>query len=149
VKPDPIKEITYSDEGLQEGASYTYQVKALREVQGTLLESEGSGEKEVVFTRVGPPPVIEELLAVAGPRGIELRWQRLENVIISGYYIYKRTANEKTPNRASQEMVRDTTFQDGQVVPGRLYFYSVSVVGAPPALKEGPRSKEIQITFNP
>ncbi|MBA4393447.1 MAG: hypothetical protein C0407_07825 [Desulfobacca sp.] len=149
VTPDPIKSLKYLDDALQEAASYTYQIKALRQVQGTFLESEGSEEKEIVFTRIGPPPVIQEVLGVANPGGIEIRWQSLENVISSGYHVYKRRGNETKPNRITRELLKDTTFQDRQVIRGTQYFYSITVVGAPPALREGPKSKEIEIIFNP
>jgi hypothetical protein len=148
VTPEPIKSLRYSDEELQEGVTYTYQVKALRQVEKTLLESEGSEEKGGVFTRTGPPPVIQEILGVANPRGIEIRWQRLENVISSGYHVYRRTGNQP-PKRITPEMIKGTSFQDEKVVPGTSYFYSITIVGGPPALPEGPKSKEIEITYNP
>jgi hypothetical protein len=149
VTPDPIKSLKVLDGELQEAVTYTYQVKALRQVQGSLLESEGSEEKEIVFTRLAPPPAIQELLGLANAQGIEIRWQRLENVASSGYHVYKRKGNETKPKRITQEMIKDSAFQDEQVVPGTQYFYSISVVGSPPALLEGQRSKEIEVIFNP
>ncbi len=149
VTTDPIKGLEYLDENLQETVAYTYQVKAWRQIQGQLLESEGSEEKGIVFTRLAPPPIIEDLIAVPNPRGIEIRWQRLENVIASGYHVYRRGGNETKPKKITPEMIKDTAFQDEQVVPGTHYFYSVTVVGSPPRLQEGQRSKEIEITYNP
>ncbi len=57
--------------------------------------------------------------------------------------------DEKTANRITPKTIKDTIFEDRQVKPGTTYFYSVSAVGSAPALLEGPRSKETEITFNP
>jgi hypothetical protein len=147
VNTQPIEKTAYLDSELQEGVTYGYRVKALRKVSGNLLESEGSEEKEIVYTRIAPP--LEDLVAFLGPNGVELRWQGIDSMIPSGYHIYKRMKNEKTPKKITPETVKDTIFEDRQVKRGITYLYSVSAVGSPPALLEGSRSKEVEITFNP
>jgi hypothetical protein len=149
INSEPIIKTAYIDSKLQEGVNYTYRLKALRQVQGNLLESEASEEKEIVYTRLFPPPAVQDLIAFLSPRGIELRWQEIETLTPTGYYIYKRTKTEQTPKRITAESVKDTIFEDRQVTPGTTYFYSISAIGSAPALLEGPRSKEIEISFNP
>lgn len=149
VNDKPLEKPVYVDSGLQEGVRYAYRVKALRRIQESLLESEISEEKSTVFTRTGPPSAVQELVAIGGPRGIQIRWEGLEKMIPSGYHVYKRMENEKTAQRITPEALKDTIFEDGQVVAGKTYYYAVSVVGMPPALLEGPRSREIKITYNP
>jgi hypothetical protein len=149
VNTDPIIKTAYIDSELQEGVNYTYRLKALRLVQGNLLESEASEEKGILYTRSFPPPAVQDLIALINPTGVELRWQAIETQIPSGYHIYKRVKGEKTPVRITREMLQDTIFEDRQVKPGTIYLYSISAVGSAPALLEGPRSKEIEITYNP
>ena len=149
INTQPIEKTAHLDSELQEGVTYLYRVKALRKIHGNLLESEGSEEKGIVYTRIAPPPPVEDLIAFLSPNGVELRWQGIDSLIPSGYHIYKRMKNEKTPRKITQETVKDTIFEDRQVKPGLTYLYSVSVVGSPPALLEGPRSKEVEITYNP
>jgi len=149
ISGDPIKGVSFVDKGLRESEKVTYQVKALRQVEKFLLESEGSEEKSIVYTYKGPPPVIEDLLGVPGPKGIELRWQRLETVPHSGYYVYKRSGDDSEAKRITPERITETTFLDEAVVPGGRYFYSLTVAGPPPALEEGPKSKEIEINYLP
>jgi hypothetical protein len=149
INDKPIEKPDYVDSGLQEGVQYTYRVKALRKIQGNLLESEVSEEKGRIFTRIGPPLAVQELIAISGSRGIQLRWEATETMNPSGYYVYRRAETEKTPKRITPEVVKDTIFEDGTAVSGKTYFYSVSVVGGPPGLVEGPRSKEVKITFIP
>ncbi len=83
----PDKESNYLDSELQENVTYAYRVKALRQIQGNLLESELSEEKEILFTRTAPPPPVQDLIAISNPNGVELRWQGLKRrhpaVIIS------------------------------------------------------------------
>lgn len=149
VNPQPLRENSYFDDELQEGVTYTYQVKALRKIDGQILESEGSEPKEVVFSRIAPPPQVQELVALAGDKGIEIRWEGLVTMTPSGYYIYRRTAQQKKPQRLNQEPLQDTLFEDQKVEKGVTYYYSVSALGAPPARLEGPRSKEIEVVTTP
>jgi hypothetical protein len=149
VKPEPIQGTSYFDDELQEGVSYTYEVKALRKIYGQVLESEGSEALAVVFSRVAPPPQVQELIALAGSKGIQIRWEGISTMTPSGYYVYKRKGNEKKAQKITPQAINDTIFEDPQVKPGTAYFYSVSAVGNPPALLEGPRSKEVEIVFNP
>jgi hypothetical protein len=145
----PLRETSYFDDDLQEGVTYTYQVKALRRTGGQVLESEGSEPREAVFSRVAPPPQVKELLALAGDKGIEIRWEGLVTMTPSGYVIYRRTAQEKKPQRLNQEPLQDTRFEDQKVQKGVTYYYSVSALGAPPARLEGPRSREVEVVYNP
>jgi hypothetical protein len=149
VNSEPITIPSHIDSGLPEGVHYSYRLKALRLVQGYLLESEPSEEIGIFYTRSFPPPAVQDLIAFLIPKGVELRWQETENLTPSGYHIYKRAKNERIPKRITAESVKDTIYEDRQVSPGMTYFYSISAVGSPPALMEGPRSKEIEITFNP
>jgi hypothetical protein len=145
----PIEKTDFIDSDLQEGTTYTYRVKALRRIQEYYLESESSEELTMVYTRVTPPPAVKELVAFVIPKGIEIRWEGIETMALSGYYIYRRTSDEKTAKRITPEPMKDTIFEDSGVVPGTTYFYSVSAVGGQPAFQEGLRSREVKITFDP
>jgi hypothetical protein len=149
VNQEPIPGTSTVDEELQEGVSYTYQVKALRQIYGQRLESQGSEEKELVFSRLAPPPQVQELVALAGPKGIQIRWEGITTMTPSGYLVYKRKGNEKKAQKITPQAIRDTIFEDAQVTPGTAYFYAISAIGQPPALLEGPRSKEVGLVFNP
>jgi fibronectin type 3 domain-containing protein len=103
----------------------------------------------MTFLRATPPPAVEEMIAVANPEGIELRWQALEKVIAGGYHVYRRAKEEKTAKRINPEIIKETSYLDRQVKPGKTYYYSVSVIGGPPGFLEGQRSRETGLTYNP
>jgi hypothetical protein len=147
--PQPLKDQVFVDTQVKEGASYRYQLKAVREVQGALLESAVSEEKSIEFLRVVPPPAVEELVAVSMPKAVQLRWQGLDSHLVQGYHLYRRTAQEKAPQRITRQAVQETIFEDPQVQPGVPYFYSISAVGSAPHAVEGPRSKEVEIQYLP
>jgi hypothetical protein len=149
LTPQPLKDRLFVDARVKEGTSYRYQLKAVREVQGALLESPVSEEKLIEFLRVVPPPAVQELVAVSMPKAVQLRWQGLESHLVQGYHLYRRTAQEKAPRRITRQVVPDTLFEDSQVQPGAPYFYSVSAVGSAPHAVEGPRSKEVEILYLP
>jgi hypothetical protein len=147
--PQPLKERLFVDTQVKEGISYRYQLKAVREAHGALLESPVSEEKSIEFFRVVPPPAVQELVAVSMPKAVQLRWQGLESHLVQGYHLYRRTAQEKAPQRITRQVVPDTIFEDPHVQPGVPYFYSVSAVGSAPHAVEGPRSKEVEIQYLP
>jgi hypothetical protein len=147
--PQPLKDRLFVDTQVKEGISYRYQLKAVREAHGALLESPVSEEKSIEFLRVVPPPAVQELVAVSMPKAVQLRWQGLESHLVQGYHLYRRTAQEKAPQRITRQVVPDTIFEDPHVQPGVPYFYSVSAVGSAPHAVEGPRSKEVEIQYLP
>jgi Fibronectin type III domain len=149
LTPQPVKERLFVDTKVNEGTSYRYRLKSLREAHGDLLESPVSEEKTIEFLRVTPPPAVQELVAVSMPKGVQLRWQGLDSTLVQGYHLYRRTAQEKAPRRITPQLVLDTVFEDPQVQPGVPYFYSVSAVGSAPHAVEGPRSQEVEIKFLP
>ena len=149
VNEQPLTAGKYRDENVQDGFTYTYQVKALRSVYQGLLESEGSAEKTIAFTRKAPLPAVKELVVFPSAQGIQLRWQGLEEANITGYHVYRRIKEEKLSKRLTLEPLADTIFEDTKVIPGKVYYYSVSPVGGAPALQEGSRSREVEITYSP
>jgi hypothetical protein len=149
VTKEPITGSTHTDSELQVGANYAYRLKALRSIQGNILESEASEEKEIVYTHAFPPLAVQDLIAASRPGGVELRWLGIETQPPSGYHIYKRKKGVKTSVRITSQAVQDTVFEDRQVTPGTIYYYSVSAVGSAPDFLEGPKSKEIEISYNP
>ena len=149
LTPQPLKDRLFVDTRVKEGISYRYRLKAVREAHGALLESPVSEEKSIEFLRVVPPPAVQELVAVSMPKAVQLRWQGLESHLVQGYHLYRRTAQEKAPQRITRQVVLDTIFEDPQVQPGIPYFYSVSAVGSAPHAVEGPRSKEVEIQYLP
>ena len=149
LTPQPLKDRLFVDTRVKEGTSYRYQLKAVREAHGALLESSVSEEKSIEFLRVVPPPAVQELVAVSRPQAVQLRWQGLDSHLVQGYHLYRRTAREKTAQRITRQVVPDTIFEDAQVQPGVPYFYSISAVGSAPHAVEGPRSQEVEIQYYP
>jgi hypothetical protein len=145
----PLSVTTFTDTGLNEKTTYTYRVKALRQVGGFVLESEASGEKETVYLRPFPPPAVQDLVVFSTPAGVELRWQGIEGVSLAGYHVYRRQKNEKTARRLTAAPHQDTVYEDGKITRGETYVYSVSAVGPAPTFLEGTRSKEVEITVSP
>jgi hypothetical protein len=149
LTPQPLKDRVFVDTQVKEGTLVRYQLKSVREAHGALLEGPLSEEKAIEFLRVVPPPAVQELVAVSLPKAVQLRWQGLDGHSIQGYHLYRRTAQEKAPQRITPQVIPDTLFEDAQVQPGGPYFYSVSAVGSAPHSVEGPRSKEVEIHYLP
>ena len=122
LTPQPLKDRLFVDTRVKEGTSYRYQLKAVREAHGALLESPVSEEKSIEFLRVVPPPAVQELVAVSMPKAVQLRWQGLDSHLVQGYHLYRRTAQEKTPQRITRQVVPDTIFEDRSSSAGGALF---------------------------
>jgi hypothetical protein len=149
VSEQPLESPGFLDKGLQEAMTYSYQVKAVRRINGNFLESEASEEKTALFQPPVSLPAIQEMVAVSLAAAVQIRWQAADSAAVKGYHVYRRAQGEKAPRRLTRDPLIEPMYEDRPVVPGRIYFYSISAVGAPPARTEGPRSKEIEIIFNP
>lgn len=145
----PLTGTVYTDKEVRDKTKYTYRVKALRPVGPFPLESEASEEKETVYLHLYPPPAVQDVIAFSTDKGVELRWQKIEGVEVSGYHIYRRRKSDKTAQKITAAPVKDTVFEDPKVTRGESYVYAVSPVGAAPAFLEGDRSKEVEITVSP
>jgi hypothetical protein len=149
ITGEPIPETRLVDTQVKEGVTYAYQVKALRPTNGHLLESAESAERKLRFNRIVPPPAVQELLAVITTNAVQLRWQPLTTQPVQGYQVYRRTAQEKAPQKLTREPLPTTLYEDRGILPGVAYYYSVSAVGPAPHFAEGERSPETAITYNP
>ena len=149
VAEQPLESARFLDKGLQEAMVYSYQVKAVRRTNGNFLESEASEEKTELFQPLISLPTIQEMVAVSLAAAVQIRWQAADSAAVKGYHVYRRAQGEKAPRRLTKDPLTEPIFEDRPVVLGRVYYYSITAVGVPPARTEGPRSKEIELIFNP
>ena len=148
VTPKPISDLSLSGQGRPgRGAVYlSGQVAA-----GSLREPAGKRRFRRKIPDLYPDHPAPCRSGSAGgndPQAIQLRWQELDQPV-QGYHLYRRTAQEKTAKRLTREPVSATLYEDRQVQPGQVYYYSISAIGPAPHRTEGPRSRETAITYNP
>lgn len=92
---DSVSGTSYTDTGLRNGQTYYYQVRVLRESNGTRimgLASQTAVQTPVDLTAPAPP---RGLSGVVVNKGIKLFWERNSEKDLNGYRIYRRLPEEK------------------------------------------------------
>lgn len=112
------------------------------------------------------PPKVSNVYTASGPHAIGVYWERLEQVNIAGYDVFRRKANEmeyelvghvkKVVGLSSKQSgavlqgvlpeIQPTMFRDKSILPGISYIYQVRAVdmdGKPgPGVESGPATWE-------
>jgi hypothetical protein len=108
------------------GQSYIYAVTSIL-VPVPLVESAITSEQEVRYTDRFPPPVPEDLVALAESGRVRLVWRSSDAEDIAGYHVYRREGDGEL-RRVTQEPVTATEYIDTTVGSGQGYGYRVTAV---------------------
>jgi hypothetical protein len=126
LTPVPVREPAFDDRRIAWGAERCYAVRAVREVDGLLVESEASPPACVTLADTFPPPVPTAVTALASEEAISLIWNAVEAADLAGYVVLRAAVpGELAPVTPSP--IRETTFRD-VVTPGVRYAYAVQAV---------------------
>jgi fibronectin type 3 domain-containing protein len=126
----------FIDESLEWERTYYYRVtfvsvasdsgKAELEVEG-----DDSPEVKVVVHDVFPPAAPTGLQAVFSsvgqPNFIDLTWSPNSDAELAGYNVYRREEDGQAV-KINPELAKIPTYRDGNIQPGKKYFYSITAV---------------------
>lgn len=114
-------ELTYTDTKVTAGESYSYQVRATRDVNGTTVQAKFSAAAKAVLTAAAMQ--LESCEAV-GDHSVKLTWK--QDTAVSGYYIY-RSVKENGTFRKIKTISKNTTltYTDTKLVPGKKFYYKI------------------------
>ncbi|HXO41862.1 MAG TPA: hypothetical protein VN999_10455 [Thermoanaerobaculia bacterium] len=108
------------------GQSYIYSVTTVDPKQ-PLVESAIKAEQEIHYVDVYPPPVPEELVAVAEAGRARLVWRQSEAPDLAGYIVYRKGATGDFV-RLTAKPIAATNYVDTAVVSGQAYDYRVTAI---------------------
>jgi hypothetical protein len=91
---DAVFDTTYTDSGLVNGQMYHYQIRAVRQVNGSRLIGLASHPVGVAPTDLTPPAPPRNLTGVLVKGGVKLLWERSTEKDLAGYRIFRRLPNE-------------------------------------------------------
>lgn len=138
---EPLAETTYADSGLINGQEYHYQVRAVREANGTRLAGLASHTVEAAPRDLTPPAPPRGLTAVLVSGGVKLLWERGTERDLAGYRIYRRLPDEKQMTRVGEVDRAEASFVDPlPQAPGGCYW---AVTAFDKAKNESGLSKEL------
>jgi hypothetical protein len=147
LNPDPIKQARFVDGGLENGRRYGYEVRAVRNFRGTLIEGPASGVVEGIPKKQTPPSPPTGLVAVFHAGGVALRWNGSPEPDIAGYDVYRREEGTQTFQKISPQSVKEPYFLDRTASPLKSYFYRLKAVDS--SGKESEFSQEAEVLPEP
>lgn len=87
---EAVAETSYADSGLLNGQVYHYQVRAVREVNGSRLIGLASHPVALAPVDLTPPAPPRNLTGVLVDGGVKLLWERSTEKDLAGYRIFRR-----------------------------------------------------------
>ena len=131
--------------GEREGR-YSYEVRAVRNFRGTLIEGPASAVVEGIPEKKIPPSPPRGLLAVYQEGGIALRWDENPEPDIAGYDVYRRAEEEETFRKMNPHLIREPHFLDPSADPRKSYTYRLKAVDSSGIPKESDFSQDADVS---
>ena len=146
LNPAPLQETRFVDGGLQNGRKYYYEVRAVRNFQGTPIESPASAVVEGIPDKKTPPSPPRGLLAVYQEGGVALRWNANPEPDVAGYDIYRRAEGEETFRKVNSGLIKEPHFLDPSVDPKKSYTYRLKAIDSSPTPRESDFSQDADVS---
>ncbi len=127
INPVLISGTTYIDGELKNNVPYFYAVTSVSKVFNTPVESRLSNEILAVPINLVPPARPYALSGAPIKSGIALSWEPNTRSDILGYYIYRKSGNEKLFRRLNAIPISSTTYIDKTAVTGYNIYYVTAV----------------------
>jgi fibronectin type 3 domain-containing protein len=143
----PVKVHVFQDLSVLNDVEYSYKVRAVRRVGPDFLESVDSAVHAAMPEKRTPPPPILNLVAVAGEKGVELRWDPSPAPDLAGYRLYRRQEGEVKFLLLTPALLTRPAYQDTQARRGRIYYYYVTAVDNSRRANESIPSEEAGISY--
>lgn len=128
LNPTPLDGPPFVDPRVEFGAERCYVVRAVETTEGVDVEGPPSPPACTVMLDVFPPPPPRGLSAVAGEGAIYLVWEPSTGSDLAGYLVLRGDAPDEKLRALIPVPVRETTYRDTAVEPGRRYVYAVVAV---------------------
>lgn len=137
----PISGRLFSEPLVEFGRERCYRVRSVAAPDGSApVESDASPRACVTPEDRFPPAAPTELVAVAGPDGIAIRWAPSRDADLGGYLVLRGTPADVTLLPVTGTPVVETQYLDRDVVPGTRYVYAVVAVDSREPPNRSPES---------
>jgi uncharacterized protein len=149
INPEPVPQGPYRDGLLVNGKRYEYVVRALRNFQGTPIESSDSPIVSGIPEKRTPPSAPTGLVAVMrkeeGKKGAELRWNQNPEPDIAGYDVYRQEIGTEAFVKVNSQLIREPYFFDSSADPRKSYSYRIRAVDNSPSKNQSDFSQEAEV----
>lgn len=124
----PLGGPPFVDSRIEFGTERCYVVRAVETIDGVEVESPSSPPACVTLIDVFPPPPPQGLAVVAGAGVMHLVWEPVGDARLAGYLVLRGDAPDEKLRALTPAPIRETTYRDATVEPGRRYIYVVVAV---------------------
>lgn len=135
-------ELAYTDEAVTAGKDYSYQVRAIRDENGTAVYGKFSEPAQVQLSSAA---VQFESCEAVDYRSVKLAWR--QDPSASGYYIY-RSVKENGTFRKIKTISSNAilNYTDSKLVPGKKFFYKICTYSKKgQSVTAGEQSQAVQV----
>jgi hypothetical protein len=147
LNPQPVRGPAFQDLSVLNDVEYAYLARAVRRVGPDFLESVDSDVHAAMPEKRTPPPPVLNLVAVAGAKGVELRWDPSPAPDVAGYRIYRRQEGEVKFLLLTPALLTRPAYLDAQARRGRIYYYYATAVDNSRRANESIPSEEAGISY--
>jgi fibronectin type 3 domain-containing protein len=149
LNAEMIAQSPHRDVPLVNGKRYEYEVRTVRNFNGTFIEGPSSPVVAGVPEKRTPPSAPTGLVGVIrneeGKRGIELRWDINPEPDVAGYDLY-RQEKDSDMVRVNSQIIPESYFFDASADPHKSYTYRLRAVDRSPRKNQSEFSQEIEAT---
>jgi len=146
LNAEPIPDRRYWDGQVELGKQYSYEVRTVRNLHGTLIEGPSSEVVRGVPQKLIPPSVPTGLVAVWQQEGVALRWDINPEPDVAGYNLYRREKEGKEFLKMNPRLITENYFLDGSADLQQSYIYRLQAVDSSPSRNESDFSREAEIS---
>jgi uncharacterized protein len=141
---EPLATNSFSDQAVENGREYTYQVQTISTyAQGAVRSGLSESVQAKPMDRTAPS-VPKKFEGLRTEIGVKLYWEHVESGDLAGYRIYRRAMGESKPTLVGEVQLPMNIFTDSKAPPA-LLFYSISSIDTQNPANESARSNEIRI----
>jgi len=149
LNPQPIREMRYWDGALENGKRYEYEVRAVRNFRGSLIEGPSCAMVGGIPEKRTPPSPPTGLVAARQKDGIALRWDRNPEPDIAGYEVYRREKKEESFRKLNTQLIEEPYFLDASAELQKSYFYRLKALDTSTARRESDFSRVVEVSPQP
>lgn len=132
---------TFVDQSIALKEKYTYQVQTQMLV-GKEVVTGGMSTVSTLSADITPPEPPTGVTAIETDMGIKVLWEKSGTEALSGYRVYRRTADSQEPVLVGEVEPVYTLFVDTERKQGQRYYYSVTALDQGSPANESQRSVE-------
>ncbi len=142
-----VTDTFYEDVPEKYDVTYYYSIRAVRQVEQTLIESEPSAEQVIAYHDIVPPSVPQMLTAIPTKEGMLLKWRPKTERDFAGFNIYRREPGDEAFEQINTSLITDSSWVDTSVEIRGLYIYAVTSVDASAEANESELSEPVEVKY--